>query len=125
LDAAAGLSLGGFVTAFVVGGLICVLAQFVLDLTRLTGAHVMVLFVVLGAAASGLGLYDPLIRFAGAGASIPLPAFGHALVQGMLKGAATAGLSGLLSGGLSAAALPLTVAILFGLAMALTFRPKG
>ncbi len=114
-----------FLIAFAVGGAICVLAQLVLDLGKLTGAHVMVLFVVLGAVASGLGLYEPLIKFAGAGASIPLPAFGHSLVQGMLKGATQGGLVGLLSGGLSATAAGLTVAILLGLAMALLFRPRG
>lgn len=114
-----------FVWAFLVGGLICVLAQLTLDLGKLTGAHVMVIFVVLGAVASGLGLYEPLIKFAGAGASIPLPAFGHALVQGMIKGASQTGFTGLLAGGLTAAAMGLTVAILFGLAMALVFRPRG
>ncbi|HCW50503.1 MAG TPA: stage V sporulation protein AE [Clostridiales bacterium] len=120
------MSLTSFVLAFVVGGLICVLAQLTLDLgTNLTPAHVMVLFVVLGAVASGLGLYEPLIEFAGAGASVPLPAFGHALVKGMLKGAAEKGLSGLLAGGLTGTALGLTVAILAGLAMALVARPKG
>lgn len=100
-------------------------AQLVMDLGRLTGAHTMVVFVVLGAVMSGLGLYEPLIRFAGAGASIPLPAFGHALVQGMLRGARTGGLTGLLAGGLAATATGLTVAILFGLGMALITRPKG
>lgn len=125
MTAATGLSLTSFILAFVVGGLMCVLAQLTLDLGKLTGAHVMVLFVVLGAVASGLGLYEPLIKFAGAGASIPLPAFGHALVQGMLKGARAGGFAGLLTGGLSATAMGLTVAILFGLAMALVFRPRG
>ena len=115
-----------FGLAFLVGGLICVLAQLALDLGRnLTAAHVMVLFVVLGAVASGLGLYEPLISFAGAGAAIPLPAFGHALVQGMLKEGAQRGFGGLLAGGLTATAMGLTVAILFGLAMALIARPKG
>ncbi len=125
MNAATGLSPTAFALAFVVGGLMCVLAQLVLDLGKLTGAHVMVLFVVLGAVASGLGLYEPLVKFAGAGASVPLPAFGHALVQGMLKGAAASGFGGLLAGGLTATAMGLTVAIVFGLAMALVFRPRG
>lgn len=114
-----------FVWAFVVGGLICVLAQLTVDLGKLTGAHVMVIFVALGAVASGLGLYEPLVKFAGAGASIPLPAFGHSLVQGMIKGASQNGLAGLLAGGLAATAMGLTVAILSGLVMALIFRPRG
>lgn len=115
----------GFLLAFAVGGLFCVAAQLVMDLGKLTGAHTMVLFVVLGVVLSGFGLYEPLIKFAGAGASIPLPAFGHALVQGMLKGAKTGGFAGLLGGGLAATATALTVAIIFGLAMAIVFKPKG
>lgn len=120
-----GLGLSSFAKAFVVGGAICVLAQLTLDLTKLTGAHVMVLFVVLGAIVSGFGLYEPLIAFAGAGAAIPLPAFGHALVAGTLKGAAERGFIGFVSGGLTATATGLTVAILFGFTMALVFRPRG
>jgi len=120
------VTLEAFVLAFLVGGLFCLLAQLTLDLgTNLTAAHVMVIFVVLGAVLSGLGLYGPLIEFAGAGASIPLPAFGHALVSGMLEQAQTKGLAGLLAGGLTATGLGLTVAILVGLVMALVARPRG
>ncbi len=125
MSAATGLTPMAFVLAFVVGGLFCLAAQLVMDLGRLTGAHTMVVFVVFGAVLSGLGFYEPLIKLAGAGASIPLPAFGHALVQGMLKGVQTGGLSGLLAGGLGATAMGLTVAILFGLTMALVSRPRG
>lgn len=120
------MPLGSFVLAFVVGGLFCVAAQLTLDLVPdLTAAHVMVIFVMLGAVLSGIGLYGPLIKLAGAGAAIPLPAFGHALVQGMLKGVAEKGAVGLLAGGLTATGLGLTVAILLGLGAALVFRPKG
>lgn len=120
------MTLGSFVLAFVVGGLICLVAQLTLDLVpNLTAAHVMVIFVMLGAVLSGLGIYGPLIKFSGAGAAIPLPAFGHALVQGMLKGVAERGTAGLLAGGLTATGLGLTVAILLGLSAALIFRPKG
>lgn len=120
------MSPASFVIAFLVGGSICLVAQLTLDLARnLTAAHVMVLFVVLGAVASGVGLYEPLVEFSGAGAAIPLPAFGHALVQGMLKGAAQQGAGGLLSGGLTATAMGLTVAIVIGLLMALVARPQG
>ena len=112
--------------AFVVGGLLCTLAQLVLDLTpaRITQGHVMVLFVVLGALAGGLGLYRPLVELAGAGATIPLPGFGFALVEGALQGASK-GLAGILAGGLAATALGLTVAVLGGLLTALFFNPKG
>jgi stage V sporulation protein AE len=125
MDPSDGLRLSAFVLAFTVGGAFCLAAQLVMDLGRLTGAHTMVAFVVMGAFLSGLGLYEPLIRWAGAGASIPLPAFGHALVQGMLAGAATGGTGGLLAGGLEATATGLTVAILAGLTMALLARPRG
>lgn len=125
MSAATGLTPMAFVLAFVVGGLFCLAAQLVMDLGQLTGAHTMVIFVVLGAVLSGLGLYEPLIKLAGGGASIPLPAFGHALVQGMLKGFGADGVGGLLAGGLAATATGLTVAIVFGLVMALVARPRG
>lgn len=114
-----------YLLAFLVGGALCLVAQLVLDLTRLTQAHVMVLFVALGAVASGMGLYDPLVTLGGAGATVPLPGFGHALVQGMLEGARKDGLPGLLTGGLAATALGLTAAILFGYLMSVLFTPRG
>lgn len=111
--------------AFLVGGLLCVMAQLVLDLTPLTPAHTMVLFVGLGSAVSALGLYEPLIQMAGTGATIPLTGFGHALVQGSLQAAKSKGPTGLITGGLEATALGLTVAILLGFATSLIFTPKG
>lgn len=111
--------------AFVVGGLFCAAAQLVVDLTPLTPAHTMVLFVSLGAVLSALGLYAPLVQLAGAGATVPLPAFGHALVQGAVEAARTQGPLGLLTGGLETVALGLTVAIVLGYAMAVAFNPKG
>lgn len=112
--------------AFVIGGLLCASAQLVLDLTpnTFTQGHVMVMFVVFGAIAAGLGLYRPLVELAGAGATIPLPGFGFALVQGALKGASQ-GLAGILAGGLAATALGLTVAVVGGLLTAVLFNPKG
>lgn len=114
-----------FALAFLVGGLMCAAAQLVVDLTPLTPAHTMVLFVSLGAALSALGIYKPLTELAGAGATIPLPSFGHALVQGSLEAARRDGLVGLLTGGLEATALALTVAVVFGYLMAVLFNPKG
>ncbi|PZN11757.1 MAG: stage V sporulation protein AE [Bacillota bacterium] len=115
-----------YLWAFLIGGLLCALAQLVLDLTppRFTQGHVMVLFVVLGAVAAGFGVYRPLVELAGAGATLPLPGFGFALVEGAMQGAAK-GLAGILAGGLSATALGLTVAVLGGLVTALLFNPKG
>lgn len=111
--------------AFLVGGLMCMTAQLVLDVTRLNPALIMVAFVSLGAIASGLGLYGPLVNWAGAGAIIPLPGFGHALVAGIAQDMDAHGLLGVFSGGLRATAVGLTVAILAGYAMALCFRSRG
>ena len=114
-----------YLRAFLVGGLICVVAQLLLDLTGMNPAYVMVAFVCLGAVFSGLGLYGPLIEFGGAGATVPLPGFGHALYQGIAKDLAETGLAGLLTGGLKATGLGVTVAILSGLIIAVVFNPKG
>lgn len=116
-----------YVQAFIVGGLLCVLAQLVVDLTpsKFTPAHTMVSFVMLGAVASAFGLYEPLVKFGGAGATIPLTGFGHALVNGALKEATEFGPQGLITGGMRATALGLTVAVIFGYLMAILFNPKG
>ncbi|MDP2871342.1 MAG: stage V sporulation protein AE [Bacillota bacterium] len=114
-----------YVRAFLVGGAICVVAQLILDLTRINPAHVMVLFVCLGALISGLGLYAPLVEIGGAGATVPLTGFGHALFQGVAKNVATEGPVGLLTGGLRATALGLSVAVVSGAIVAIIFNPKG
>jgi len=114
-----------FLQAFLVGGLICVAAQLFLDLTRVNPAYVMVLFVCLGAVLSGLGLYGPLVEAGGAGATVPLPGFGHSLYQGIIQDVTENGLSGLLTGGLKATALGVTAAVLSGLVIAAVFNPKG
>lgn len=114
-----------YLIAFVAGGAICVLAQLVLDLGKLTPAHVMVIFVTIGSVLSGLGLYGPLIDWAGAGALIPLPSFGHVLVQGMLEEMNLSGWLGLLAGGFKASAMVLTGAVLSASFAAAVFNPKG
>lgn len=111
--------------AFVIGGFVCVLAQLLLDNTNLTPGHVMVSFVVLGAVVSGLGLYDKMIEVGGAGLTLPLTAFGHVLVQGMLTDIGSEGWLGLLTGGLKAASMPLTAAILLGLGITAVFQPRA
>lgn len=117
--------LASLVKAFLVGGALCTVAQLVLDLAQLNPAHVMVLFVSLGAVASGLGLYEPLVRLAGAGATVPLPGFGHSLVQGIMKDIGSKGWLGLFTGGFTATATGLSVAVVFGWLMAVLFNPKG
>jgi stage V sporulation protein AE len=113
------------VIAFLVGGTMSALAQVVVDRTPLLPAHVMVLFVVLGALAGGVGLYEPLVKWAGAGATVPLPGFGYTMVEGVAKAVKVQGVLGLLSGGLTAAAAGIKAAVLFGLAAALAFSPRS
>lgn len=111
--------------AFLAGGMLCALAQLVLDLGRLQPAHVMVLFVVLGSVTSGLGWYGALVRWAGAGASLPLAGFGHLLVQGIAEDVAARGAVGLLTGGFRAASLGLSAAVFFAWLMSVLFNPRG
>lgn len=110
--------------AFIVGGIICVIGQLLMDLTPLMPAHVLVLFVVLGAILSAVGWYQPLIEIGGAGATIPLPGFGHSLVQGTLSAVRENGFLGIFSGAIKATAAGITAAMVFGLIMAIVFRPK-
>ncbi len=110
--------------AFRVGGAICVIGQLLLSFTRLTSARILVLFVVTGVVLGGIGVYQPLVDFAGAGASVPLLGFGNALAKGAIEGAKEHGVLGALSGGISATAAGVSAAILFGWLAALIFRPK-
>lgn len=114
-----------YFTVFLVGGLICVLGQLLMDLTPLTPAHVLVLFVVLGAILSGLGLYQPLVDIAGAGATVPLLGFGHSLVTGTIEDVNSFGFIGIFSGGLRATASGVMAAVVFGFFMSILFDPKG
>lgn len=113
--------------AFIVGGAICVIGQLMMDLTsyRVTPAHVLVTFVVAGALISALGLYQPLVNLAGAGATVPLSGFGHLLTQGAIKGVNEDGFLGAFSGGVAAAAAGITAAVVFGYLAALAFKPRG
>ena len=113
-----------YFNAFWVGGLICAVAQILIDKTKLTPARILVLFVVIGTLLGGLGLYDPLVQFAGAGASIPIVGFGNVLAQGVIKGVQEHGVLGILTGGAEAAAGGITASIVFGFLAALIFKPK-
>ncbi len=114
-----------FVKAFIVGGLICVFAQLLFDLTTLTPAHVLVGLVVAGAVLGGLGLYEPLIKFAGAGATVPISSFGNALAKGAMAEASQHGVMGVLTGMFDFTSAGITAAIIFSFATALVFNPKG
>ena len=113
-----------YISAFIVGGLICVVAQILMDTTKLTPARILVIFVTLGAILGGFGLYDKLIKIGGAGATIPLPNFGNGLAKAAIKGVKEDGLIGAFTGGIKGGAGGITAAIFFGYLMALIFNPK-
>lgn len=113
-----------FIKAFVVGGLICVIGQLLIDLTKLTPAKILVLFVCLGVLLGGIGVYQPLVDFAGAGATIPLTGFGNALAKGVKEAIQRDGFLGVITGGFTACAAGVTVAMLSGLIVALICKPK-
>ncbi|PTM58607.1 stage V sporulation protein AE [Desmospora activa] len=117
--------MGTFWSAFLVGGLICVVGQLLMDLTPLTPAHVLSLLVVVGAVMDGLGWYEPLIQFAGAGATVPITSFGNALVHGATAEGEKSGVVGVLTGIFEITSAGISAAIIFGFLTALVFRPKG
>ena len=114
-----------FIWAFIVGGAICVLGQIMMDVFRLTPAHTTSSMVVAGAILGGLGLYEPLIKFAGAGATVPITSFGNALVKGALAEAESRGLIGVLTGIFDLTSSGISAAIIFGFIGALIFNSKG
>jgi stage V sporulation protein AE len=114
-----------FIWAFVIGGGICVIGQLLMDGAKLTPAHTMVALVVAGAILGGLGLYDPLVKFAGAGATVPISSFGNQLVKGALQEAKRDGIIGVLTGIFEITSAGISAAIIFGFLAALITKPKG
>ncbi|MBT2688310.1 stage V sporulation protein AE [Bacillus sp. ISL-47] len=114
-----------FFWAFVIGGLICVVGQILFDVFKLTPGHTLSLLVVLGAVLDGIGLYEPLADFAGAGATIPITSFGNSLVHGAMQEADQHGLVGVLTGMFEVTSSGISAAIIFGFIGALIFKPKG
>ena len=112
------------IKAFLVGGAICAVGQLFIDFTKLTPARILTGYVVVGVVLSALGLYRPLADFAGAGASVPLTGFGHALAEGMRKAVDENGFAGVFTGELTAAAGGIAAALLAGLAASLVFRQR-
>ena len=112
-----------FAKAFLVGGVFCAIGQALIDYTKLTPARILVSYVVAGVILGGLGIYQPLIDFAGAGASVPLTGFGALLAKGVKEAVAKDGVLGIFTGGLTASAAGITAAVLFGLIAALIFKP--
>lgn len=111
--------------AFLVGGGICVIGQILMDVFKLTPAHTMCTLVVAGVVLGGLGLYDPLIRFAGAGATVPISSFGNSLLKGALLEAKRDGIIGVITGIFEVTSAGISAAIIFGFLGALLFKPKG
>jgi len=113
-----------YLRAFVVGGLICAVGQLLIDYTKLTPARILVCFVVAGVALGALGLYQPLIDYAGGGATVPLLGFGNTIAKGTREAIQKEGLMGVLTGGITAAAAGISASIFFGLIIAMIFKPK-
>lgn len=114
-----------FIKAFIVGGLICALGQLLLDYFKLTPAHITCGFVVVGAALDVFNLYDKLIKFAGAGAQLPIMSFGHSVIHGALEKSEQLGFMGIGMGMFDLTAAGITAGILFAFLTALVFKPKG
>ena len=113
-----------YIKAFLIGGMICALAQVLLDRTRLMPGRVMVLLVVSGCILGFVGVYEPFARWAGAGASVPLLGFGNTLWKGVAKAVGEEGAMGIFKGGLTAASAGIAAALVFGYLGALVFQPK-
>lgn len=114
-----------FLSAFIVGGLICVLGQILMDRTNLTPARILVIFLLIGSVLGYFGIYDKLIEIGGAGATVPLPSFGNSLTRGAMKAVDEEGLIGVFTGGINGTASGITAAIFWGYIMAIIFNPKS
>ena len=114
-----------YVWAFVAGGLICVVGQLFIDYTKLSPARILTGYVVAGVILSAVGLYKPLVDFAGAGATVPLTGFGYSLAMGAIEAVNSYGILGALSGGVTRTAAGIAAAVFFGLLNALIFKPKA
>ena len=112
-----------YLNAFLCGGILCAIGQILIDKTKLTPARILTGYVVAGVILSALGVYQPLADWGGAGATVPLTGFGHALAKGVAKAIAEKGWLGVLTGGLTATAGGITAAVVFGVIMALIFKP--
>lgn len=113
-----------YLRAFLIGGLLCVIGQILIDKTKLTPARILVSYVVVGVILGGFGLYKHLVDFAGAGATVPLTGFGHSLAKGVKEAIIQDGFIGIFTGGIKATAGGITVAIVAGLVASILFRAK-
>ncbi len=113
-----------YLKAFLIGGAICAVGQLLIDKTKLTPARILVCFVVLGVILGGAGVYEKLVDFAGAGATVPLTGFGYSLSKGVKDAVQEQGILGALTGGLKATAGGIAAAVFFGFLAAIVFKPK-
>ena len=114
-----------YLKAFVIGGLLSLIGQVLIDKTKLTPARILVSYVIAGVLLGAIGVYKPIVEFAGAGATVPLTGFGYSLAKGVKEAISEDGFLGILSGGLKATAGGITAAIVGGLIMSLLFKPKN
>ena len=114
-----------YLKAFLVGGLICLIGQIIYDTTKFTMGHILTGMVVIGGILGGFGLYERLIKFAGAGASMPILSFGNALAKGAISEAASKGVLGVLTGMFELTSTGITAAIVFAFLVAIIFNPRG
>ena len=112
-----------YLWCFLCGGILCLIGQVLIDLTKLTPARILTGYVVAGVILQALGLYQPLVDWGGAGATVPLTGFGYSLAKGVAKAVGEKGLLGVITGGLTATAGGIAAAVVFGLLMAVLFKP--
>lgn len=113
-----------YLKAFLVGGFLCLIGQLLIDKTKLTPARILVSYVVCGVILTGIGVYEPLVEFAGAGATVPLTGFGYCLANGVKEAVQSDGILGVFTGGLKATAGGITAAIVSGLIVSLIFKAR-
>ena len=113
-----------YIKAFAVGGAICAVAQILIDTTKLTPARILVIFVVAGTVLGGIGWYEPLVNWAGAGATIPITGFGNALAKGVIKGVSEKGFDGIFTGGITGTSAGIAASIFFAFIISMIFSPK-
>ncbi|MBU3092943.1 stage V sporulation protein AE [Clostridium sp. CM028] len=116
--------MNNYIMSFIVGGIICIIGQILMDTTKLTPARILVLFVTAGVILGALNIYDVVIKYGKAGGSIPLPGFGYSLAKSVMKEVDEVGIIGAFTGGIKGTAGGITAAIFFGYIMALLFNPK-
>lgn len=113
-----------YVWAFIIGGIICVIGQILIDKTQLTSARILVIFVTAGVILTALKIYEPIVELGKAGATVPLPGFGYTLAKGVIKGVKENGFLGIFTGGVQSTAGGISAAVAFGYIISIIFTPK-